>query len=189
MTLLYQFALFLHIIGGFGLMAAITVETIGLRGLRQATQRTDALVWLGLSRSIVMRLTPSSLGLILVSGLYMVATVWGPRGWILVALGSLLLLGVIGAFGTGRRMARIGLAIGRAHGPLPAELREMLGSPILLMSLRVRLAIVLGVVFLMTLKPSAVASLAVIVLAVALGFLAGQIPARRGRNELRADVG
>ena len=78
MTLLYQFALFLHIIGGFGLMAAITVETIGLRGLRQATQRTDALVWLGLSRSIVMRLTPSSLGLILVSGLYMVATVWGP---------------------------------------------------------------------------------------------------------------
>ena len=189
MTLLYQFALFLHIIGGFGLMAAITVETIGLRGLRRATLGTDALVWLGLSRSIVMRLTPSSLGLILVSGLYMVATVWGPRGWILVALGSLLLLGVIGAFGTGRRMARIGLAIGRAQGPLPAELREMLGSPILLMSLRVRLAIVLGVVFLMTLKPSAVASLAVIVLAVALGFLAGQIPARRRSNELRADVG
>jgi hypothetical protein len=189
MAILYQLALFLHIIGGFGLIAAITVETIGLRGLRRAMQSTDAMVWLRLLRSIVMRLTPSSLGLILVTGLYMVATTWGPRGWILVALGSLVLLGAIGALGTGRRMARIGPAVGRAQGPLSAEVRDMLRSPILLMSLRVRLAIVLGVVFLMTVKPSGVASLLVMVVAVALGLLAGQIPARRGRNELRADVG
>jgi hypothetical protein len=57
------------------------------------------------------------------------------------------------------------------------------------MSLRVRLAIVLGVVFLMTVKPSGVASLVVIVVAVALGWLAGQIPSRRGSQELRTDVG
>ena len=186
---LYQLALFLHIIGAFGLIAAITVEAVGLRGLRRAAQSTDAMVWLHLSRSIVMRLTPSSLGLILVTGLYMVATTWGPHGWILVALGSLLLLGAIGALGTGRRMARIGPAVGRAQGPLSAEVREQLRSPILLMSLRVRLAIVLGVVFLMTVKPSGVASLVVIVVAVALGWLAGQIPSRRGSQELRTDVG
>jgi hypothetical protein len=48
---------------------------------------------------------------------------------------------------------------------------------------------VLGIAFLMTLKPSLVASLVVIVLAMALGLLAGQIPARRGRNELRAEIG
>jgi hypothetical protein len=86
-------------------------------------------------------------------------------------------------------MARLGPAVGRAEGPLSAELREMLRSPILLMSLRVRLAIVLGVVFLMTVKPSGVASLAVMVVAVALALLAGQIPARRGSQELRSDVG
>ena len=189
MTFLYQFALFLHIIGGFGLIAAITVEAVGLRGLRRTTQSSDAMMWLRLLRSIVMRLTPSSLGLILVTGLYMVATTWGPRGWILVALGSLVLLGAIGALGTGRRMARIGPAVGRAQGPLSAELREMLRSPILLLSLRVRLAIVLGVVFLMTMKPSAVASLVVMVVAVAVGLLAGQIPARRGSRRLRTDLG
>ena len=189
MTLLYQFALFLHTIGGFGLMAAITVETIGLRGLRRATQSSDAVVWLGLSRSIVMRLTPSSLGLILVTGLYMVATIWGPRGWILVALGSLVLLGVIGAFGTGRRMARIGPLVGRTHGPLPDELRGMLRSPILLTSLRVRLAMVFGIVFLMSVKPSALASLVVIVVAIVLGLLAGQLPAQRGSHEIRAEAG
>jgi hypothetical protein len=64
----------------------------------------------------------------------------------------------------------------------------MLRSPILVMSLRVRLAIVLGVVFLMTVKPSGVASLLVMALALAVGLLAGQIPARR-RTELRANVG
>jgi hypothetical protein len=189
MTLSYQLALFLHIIGAFGLVAAITVEAIGLRGLRRATRSDDALVWLRLSRSIVMRLTPASLVLILVSGLYMVATAWGPRGWILVALGSLVLLGVIGALGTGRRMARIGPAVGRTQGPLSDELRMKARDPILLLSLRVRLAMVLGIAFLMTLKPSLVASLVVIVLAIALGLLAGQIPARRGRNELRAEIG
>jgi hypothetical protein len=186
---LYQLALFLHIIGAFGLVAAITVEAIGLRGMRRATQSNDALVWLRLLRSIVMRLTPSSLGLILVSGLYMVATAWGARGWVLVALGSLVLLGVIGAFGTGRRMAGIGPAVGRAQGPLSDEVRGMLRSPILLISLRVRLAIVLGVVFLMTVKPSGLASLVVMALALAVGLLAGQIPARRRRTELRANVG
>ena len=188
-TLLYQLALFLHIIGALGLIAAITVEAIGLRGLRRATNRDDALMWLGISRGIVMRLAPASLGLILVTGLYLVASAWGPRGWILVALGSLLLLGVIGAFGTGLRMARIGPALGRAQAPLSHELRRMLRDPILLTSLRVRLAMVVGVVFLMTLKPSAVASLVVIVLAIALGLLAGQIPARRGRNEFRTEIG
>jgi hypothetical protein len=188
-TLLYQLALFLHIIGGFGLIAAITVEAIGLRGLRRATHTSDARVWLGISRGIVMRLAPASLGLILVTGLYMVATAWGPRGWILVALASLLLLGVIGAFGTGLRMARIGPAVGRAQGPLSDEMRRTLRDPILLRSLRVRLAMVLGVVFLMTLKPSAGASLVVIVLAIAFGLLAGQIPARKGVREYRAEVG
>jgi hypothetical protein len=189
MTLSYQLALFLHIIGAFGLVAAITVEAIGLRGLRRATRSDDALVWLRLSRSIVMRLTPASLVLILVSGLYMVATAWGPRGWILVALGSLVLLGVIGALATGRRMARIGPAVGRTQGALSDELRMKARDPILLLSLRVRLAMVLGIVFLMTMKPSLVASLVVIVLAMALGLLAGQIPTRSGRNELRAEIG
>jgi hypothetical protein len=188
-TLLYQLALFLHIIGGFGLIAAITVEAIGLRGLRRATQRNDALVWLGISRGIVMRLAPASLGLILVTGLYMVATAWGPRGWILIALASLLLVGVIGAFGTGLRMARIGPAVGRAQGPLSDELRRTVRDPILLISLRVRLAMVLGVVFVMTVKPSAGASLVVIVLGIGLGLLAGQIPARKVTREYRAEVG
>jgi hypothetical protein len=189
-TLLYPLVLFLHILGAFGLIAAITLEAIGLRGLRRAVRTEDALMWLGISRGLVLRLAPASLGLILVTGLYMTATTWGPKGWILVALASLVLLAVVGALGGGIRMARIGSAVGGASaGPLSDDLRRALRDPILLTSLRTRLAIVLGVVFLMTVKPSSLASVVVIILAAAIGLLASQIPARRSQRELHNEIG
>ena len=188
-TLLYPLALFLHILGAFGLIAAITVEAIGLRGLRRAVRSEDARMWLGISRGLVLRLAPASLGLILITGLYMTATAWGPKGWILVALTSLVLLAVIGELGTGIRMSRMGPAVGRASGPLSDELKARLRDPLLVTSIRTRLGLVLGIAFLMTVKPSAVASLVVIAIAAVIGVLAGQIPSRRSRNELRADVG
>jgi len=85
--LFYRFALFLHIVGAFGLIAAVTLEAIGLRGLRHATQGDEARMWLGISRRLVSRLAPASLGVILLTGLLMTATAWGPQGWIAVALG------------------------------------------------------------------------------------------------------
>ena len=185
----YHVALFFHIVGAFGLIAAITVEAVGLRGLRGATRRDDALMWLGIARGTVMRLAPASLGLILVTGLYMTATTWGPRGWILAALASLVLLAIVGAFGTGMRMARIGPAVGASQGPLSDELRNRLRDPILVTSLWVRSAIVLGIALLMTLKPAGLTSLVTIVLAVAIGLLAGQLTARRRRNEYAAAIG
>ena len=185
----YHVALYFHILGAFGLIAAITVEAIGLRGLRGATRRDDALMWLGISRGIVTRLAPASLGLILVSGLYMTATTWGPRGWILAAFASLVLLAIVGAFGTGIRMARIGPAVGGSQGPLSDELRSRLRDPILLTSLWVRSALVLGIALLMTVKPAGLTSLVIIVIAVAIGLLAGQLSARRRRNEYATAVG
>ena len=86
-------------------------------------------------------------------------------------------------------MARIEPAISRAQGPLTDELRRRLHDPVLVTSLRVRVAIVLGVAFLMAVKPAFIASLIVVVLAVALGFLVGQVPLRRARHELRNEVG
>src|SRR2546425_12799965 len=186
-SIVYHVALYLHILGPFGLIAAITVEAIGLRGLRGATRSDEALI--GISRGIVLRLALASLGLILVTGLYMMATTWGPRGWILAALASLVLLAIVGAFGTGVRMARTGPAVGRAQGPLSDELRSTLRDPILLTSLWVRSAIVLGIALLMTLKPSGLASLVIIVFAVAIGLMAGQLAARRSRNEYATEAG
>ena len=189
MMALYSFALFLHIVGAFGLIASVTLEAIGLRGLRHATQAAEARTWLGISRRLVVRLAPASLGTILVTGLYMTAVAWGAKGWIAVALASLVVLAVVGAIGTGMRMARLEPAVNQAQGPLSDELRHRLRDPLLLISLRVRMAIVLGVAFLMTVKPTFVAAVAVVVLAAALGLLAGQLPPRRTAHELRNQVG
>ncbi|HEV2013647.1 MAG TPA: hypothetical protein VGR77_07175 [Candidatus Dormibacteraeota bacterium] len=184
-TFVYYLALFLHILGAFGLIAALTFEAIGLRGLRRAVRREDALIWLGLSR-VVQRLAPTSLGLILVTGLYMMVTSWGARAWILVALASLVAFGAVGGLLTGVRMARIGPAVGRASGPLSDELRGALRDPILLTSFRIRLSIVIGIAFLMSVKPSVVASLAVVVLGAAIGLFASVVTA--GRNGFRTEA-
>jgi hypothetical protein len=184
-TLFYHLALFLHILGAFGLVAAMTFEVIGLQGLRRAIQKEDAVTWLGVAR-VVQRLAPASLGLILVMGLYMTATTWGPRGWILVSLAGLVAYALIGGVLTGVRMARIGPAVGRSSGPLSDEMKAALRDPILLISIRTRLGIVLGIVLLMTLKPSLVESLVIIVLAAAIGLLAGQI-SNSGRSARALD--
>jgi hypothetical protein len=188
-SLLYPFALFLHIVGAFGLIAAITLEAIGLRGLRRATQADEARLWLGISRRLVIRLAPASLGVILLTGLYMTAVAWGPKGWIIAAFASLIVLAVVGAVGTGMRMARLEAAISRAQGELAGDLARRLQDPVLLTSLRIRMAIMLGVAFLMTVKPTFIAAVVVVVLAASIGWLAGQIPVRRTGHELRNEVG
>jgi hypothetical protein len=187
-SLLYPFALFLHIVGAFGLIAAVTLEAIGLRGLRRATQAEEARLWLGISRRLVIRLAPASLGTILLTGLYMTAVAWGPKGWILAAFASLIVLAVVGAFGTGLRMARLEPALSGVQDELSDDVRRRLQDPVLLTSLRVRLAIVLGVAFLMTIKPALITAILVIVLAAAIGWLTAQVPTRRTGHELRNEV-
>jgi hypothetical protein len=187
-TLIYQLTLFLHILGAFGLIGALTLEASIQGRLRRAIRAEDARTFLSGMR-VIQRLAPASLGSILVTGLYMMATAWGAKGWILVALAGLVLIGLVGGLLTGVRMARIGPAVGRASGPLSDELRNMLADPVLMISLRTRLAIMLGILFLMTVKPSLVASLATLVLAAGIGLLASQVPSRRTRNEFRSDVG
>jgi hypothetical protein len=177
-ALLYHLALFTHILGAFGLIAALTLEAMVLRGLRHAVQAEDARTWLFGAR-VFQRLAPASLGLILIPGLYMMATAWGPKGWILVALGGLAGLVAVGGLLTGVRMARIGPAVGRASGPLGPDLQRALRDPVLLTSIRIRVALVLAIVFLMSVKPSLIISLAFVAVAAAIGLLTAQLPARR----------
>jgi hypothetical protein len=119
----------------------------------------------------------------------MTAVAWGPKGWIIAAFASLIVLAVVGAVGTGMRMARLEAAISRAQGELAGDLARRLQDPVLLTSLRIRMAIMLGVAFLMTVKPTFIAAVVVVVLAASIGWLAGQIPVRRTGHELRNEVG
>jgi hypothetical protein len=187
-ALIYQLALFIHILGAFGLVAAITLEASAQWGLRRASTAEEARVRLGGMR-VIQRLAPASLGLILITGLYMMAVAWGPKGWILAAFAGLVVIGLVGGLVTGVRMARLGPAVGRAGGPLSDELRRMLRDRALVISLRTRAAIVLGILFLMTLKPSLVPSIVTLLAAAGIGLLASQFPSRRSRNEYSSEAG
>ena len=177
-TLVYDLALFLHVLGAFGLIAAFSIESLALQGLRRAGSRSQALASLGNMR-LVQRFGPGSIGTILVTGLYMMAVTWKAQGWILAALAGLVLIALVGGLLTGARMARVGPAVGRAGEALSPEVQAALRDPLLVISLRLRLALILGIAFLMTVKPSALASVLVLALAAALAWLAGIAMDRR----------
>ena len=186
-SLMYSLALFFHILAAFGLIAAITLEAVSQRGLRQAATAETARTAMR-AMDLVPPLGAGSAALILVTGIYMMATAWGLQGWIVIALAGLILNALAGALITRSRMLRLQPVLA-AGGSLSEQAQLALRDPVLLASLRLRLAVLLGILFLMTVKPSAIVSLSIIVLAAAIGVASALIPARRQRHELRHQNG
>src|SRR5260370_28262655 len=109
-------------------------------------------------------------------GFYMALTVWGWRtGWIDVALGSIIvLLGPLIAGAIEPRMKVIvALSETAPSGQLPEELRSRLHDPVLATALQSSAAVVFGIVFLMTNKPSLAISIAAMAVFLALCLVSG----------------
>jgi hypothetical protein len=113
----------------------------------------------------------SALG-VLIPGLYMTATSWGWVAWIVVALVSWLAIAVLGAV-NGIRI----LALERSQVLLTG-----IRKPMFLVSWMTRVGIALGVVFLMTVKPGAVAAVLAVLIAAAAGAALGVALARMRRT-------
>jgi hypothetical protein len=150
----YSIALFLHIVGAVLLFVALTVEGVALR--------QGARGLLNLNRLI----GPISAVTVLIPGLYMTATLWGPAPWILGGLVSWLLLAAVGTV-TGIRLTRIDAEI----GPLAAT------------SWWLRTGLAIGVLFLMTVKPGVVGTVLAIVVAALAGAGVGLAAWRRAGIE------
>jgi len=172
-TLVYALALFLHVLGVLGLFAALTVEGIALRGIRGSVTGDEARAWLGLLR-LLRVVGPLSLLLILVPGLYLAATITAGGGWIAAGLIGFLAIGILGGAVTGRRMATVGPTLGRANGPLGDVEAKMTHDRPLTTSFIIRLALALGIVWLMTVKPDFVPSLVVLGGSAILGLVASR---------------
>lgn len=177
MALLYGLAHFLHVLGALGLGAAFSIEAAGLIGLRRSPGADEARLWLK-TRRWVLLLGPSSIGLVLLTGIYLTVAAWGPAAWILVSLVSLVGIAVVGGVLTGIPMARIAPAVESAVGTISEELRHALRTPILVISLLIRIAITAGIVYLMVEKPDLLFSILTIFLAAAIGAAAGFLMGR-----------
>ena len=179
---LYSIALFFHIAGALGIFAALALDWVGITKLRGVRTVEQVREWAGVY-GIVRALGGASVAALLIFGLYMTAVTWGPTGWIGIGFLSLLFIAVFGAV-SGIRLSRVLAAAGSGEGSLGEDLRRALQAPLFVASVRARTAVAIGVVFLMTVKPDAVGSLLVTVIALILG-IASAVPVLR-QGSLRA---
>jgi hypothetical protein len=165
----YAVALFLHIVGALGIFVALGLEWTGLRQLRSSKLPEQARPWMGILKSTNKAGFFSMLTAVL-TGLYMVLTEWGWVPWILVVLGALVLVIALSAALTRPRMAAIGKALATEKGPLSQSFHNLANRPILWISIKTRVGIALGIVFLKIARPDLVGSLLVVIVAVLLGL-------------------
>jgi len=169
--------LFAHVAATIGIFAALAIEWVALKHLSRATSYEQARDWARLWRFLAPLGVPSVL-VALVSGIYM-ATALGAWsfGWTRVALPTLVIAGIAGGV-VGPRRGRLTSALATNAGPLPPSLSRDLKQPLLLASLRFRVALLVGLVFEMTVRPDPGA--AVVMVAFGLAGVAWAMAAGRG---------
>ncbi len=167
---LYAVFLFIHVAGVLGYATGTLMSLFGLPVLRR-TQRVEQACWILELLERVGPLSGISLLFIIISGLYMAGTNWGWRtGWIDVALGTLVLLFAAGALMGTRRHAIAVLIQDMPDGPLPRSVVQRLYDPWMGLGTYELVTLLLGIVFLMTVKPTLTGSLLVIGVALVLGL-------------------
>lgn len=169
---MYTVALFFHVLGAIGLFIAISLFLVSVLRMRRAQTVEQLRDWLSLAGKAGQSIGGSSL-VLLVPAIYMVLTVWGfATPWIIASLIVFVLMWVLGPTISGRHTGAI-LRTARAvpAGPIPSSLRVQISSPALWLSEVIRIALLVGVVFLMTNKPGLAGTLITLGGALALGLL------------------
>ena len=151
---LYRPVLFLHVTAIIGIFAALAIEWVTVQRLRRATSYEQARDWAQVFNLLPALGAPSAI-IALVSGIYLATTlgVWR-LGWVAVALPTLVAAALTGGL-TAPSRKRVRVALGERVGGLPREIEAQLRQAFWLRSLRVRTALLTGLVFEMTVKPDA----------------------------------
>jgi hypothetical protein len=188
---LYVLALFVHLVGvivGLAGVCGWLFAFIGMRAARTVDQVRALLALYAMAGNIAL----GGVVLIGVGGIYMAfsASFW-QRAWLIVATVTFVLVLFAGGAILGpRQQALAKLAAEGPEGPeepLTASLRAQIQDPITRVVLQTYIAVLFGVVFLMTIKPSVVWAIVVILIAAALGVLSGLPLMRTLRTSTKAD--
>lgn len=166
----YLIAKFVHIVGALVFFIALAGEWLSLRNLRHTTNPAEVHEWMRFARG-VQRLGPPSMAAILISGFYMMFVARMHVAWLIVSFGTLVVLALLAVTITQRRMTVIWRSLETATESSIASLRPLLRQPLLWIVTQIRVALALGIVFLMTLKPDLITSLLTIGIAAILGLV------------------
>jgi hypothetical protein len=183
----YSIVLFLHIVGALGFFLALGLEWTGLSQIRSAMTLEQVRAWMGILKN-VRKVGFVSMATTVITGIYLMLAVWGGVAWIIVTLGSLVLVIALAQAVTAPRMAAVGQALVAEKGPFSKTFRSLANHPLLSISIQIRVAITLGIVFLKIAKPDLGGSLLTIGVAIVLGIASAlPMPHRKPAQEGSAD--
>jgi hypothetical protein len=182
----YSVLVFTHITAAFFLFGGLLLEMVVIGFLRRNPDLAGFRAW-GRIFSLAPRLYGPALGILLLSGGYLGAqmSAWA-QGWIRVSFITLFVIGAIGGL-TSRRFGAIRKLLGEASDSSAVVLAGKINDPILSASVRVRIALVFGVVLLMVSKLPLEPSLIVIAVAAVIGVMAA-LPAWKGNAQRHSAV-
>lgn len=184
---LYALALFVHLVGIIGIFAGLATWLFGAVVLVRA-DRVEQVRVVAVAMAVVGNLVVASIVVLAAGGFYMALTTVGVgAAWLDVATIAFVLLAPIGAFVIDPRVKEIvQLAQQEPDGPLSVKLARRSHSGFLLISLMVYVVYLLGIVFLMAIKPALTAAVLTMVIAVAVGLLLALVVQLTGRTRHRA---
>ena len=165
----YLIILFLHILGTAGIFLGLGIEGITLKFLNRASTTEQLLNWRPSIKFLRITFSISTV-LLLLPGIYMVIEVWNWTGWVIMGLIILVVLSGTGSM-TGKKIGEVMKSLSNSDVSLLAEAKEKLSAPYLIKVLKIKIFIVAGTIFIMTLKTDWIASIAVIVVSSLIGLL------------------
>jgi len=178
----YSIAVFLHIVGAVGIFVALGLEWTGLWQIRSAMTPQQVGGWMRILKS-VRKFGFASMLTTVITGIYMMVTVWGGEAWIIVTVGSLVLMIALAQGVTAPRMMAIGRALATEKAPLSQTFYSLANHPLLWISIQTRVAIALGIIFLKIAKPDLGGSLITIGVAIVIGIVSALPRLRRERAQ------
>jgi hypothetical protein len=151
---LFVLVMFLHLLGALALFMSFAVEWVIQSRVRASASLEQARPFLEVGGKSVPILGAIGGILVLLPGLYLtnVADLWN-MAWIQAAIGTAVVIALLGVIITGPRMRSLA-ASAAGHTKPGAEPTRFLRDPLLVISLRVRVTLALGVLFLMAAEPT-----------------------------------
>ncbi len=168
--MIYLIALFLHVSVAVILFATLGAEWLSIVNLGRAAS-TENIRLFTFTFSILKKLYSYSLLLILITGVYMMATVWKHGAWMVFGFIGMVLLGAIGGKATNKQVKLIEKGVTEQANSISTELSELINNNRLIYSICSRTAIALGIIFLMAVKPGLIVSILALLISTAIGFI------------------
>lgn len=166
----YEIVLFVHITSALVLFMAMAIEWVGITKLQHTANRDQVDEWV----KTILPLKYLFMGVgtfLLITGGYMVSAKWDWSAWIIVSMLLWLFLFLHITLVAGKRIEKLSKLLKSDSQMSNSELQGFINNLSLINLLQSEIAIGLGQIFIMTVKPDLVGSVCVIIVAVILGFL------------------